>query len=124
MTKELLIVDDQPGIRLLLTDILMNAGYEITTASDGKEAIDLLGEKQFDLVMLDYKLPLVDGIGVLERIREMEQSVPTIVMSGLVEKIEMELQDFPQVKKILAKPFNIEDIPVIVQDAIGDVLME
>ena len=121
MTKELLVVDDQPGIRLLLTDILMNAGYEVTTASDGREAVDLLGERQFALVMLDYKLPLIDGLGVLEKIKEMEQSVPTIVMSGLVEKIETELKEFPHVKQILAKPFNIEDIPVIVEKAINRV---
>lgn len=117
-SKELLIVDDQPGIRLLLTDVLTSEGYSVTTANTGKEAVELLMEKEFSLVILDYKIPIIDGLGVLKRIEEAGIQTSAIIMSGLVEKIENELEAFPQVKKLLAKPFNIHEIPVIVQQAI------
>lgn len=115
MTKDLLVVDDQPGIRLLLTDILTNEGYHVTTASDGKEALEILSEKKFSLLILDYNLPMVNGIKVLEEIGKMADPIPTIVMSGLVEKIENDLETLPHVKKVLAKPFNIQEIPIIVK---------
>ncbi|MCM3741460.1 response regulator [Oceanobacillus luteolus] len=118
MLKDVLVVDDQPGIRLLLTDILMNEGYNVTTASNGKEAIEKLVEKHFATILLDYKLPIVDGVEVLKKIEELNLRIPAIVMSGLVEKIENELESFPIVKTVLAKPFDIQQIPILVEQSI------
>lgn len=118
MTMDLLVVDDQPGIRLLLTDILTGEGFTVVTASNGQDAVRLLEEREFSLILLDYRLPGMDGSGVLKRIQEMNLNTPAIVMSGLVETIEKEMEVFPQVKQILAKPFNIKDIPVIVRNAL------
>ena len=118
MTKEILVVDDQPGIRLLLTDVLTSEGYNITTAATGKEALDRLEEKQYSLIILDYKLPLVDGIEVLKRIEKWNIKTPAIVMSGLAENIENEMQHYPAVKKLLAKPFNVQELPGLVKRVI------
>ncbi|GGH71220.1 response regulator [Compostibacillus humi] len=107
--KEILIVDDQPGIRLLLTDILESIGYTVTTAENGKETLHLLEKMTFDLIILDYKLPLVDGSEVLQQMEERKIPTPAIIMSGLAENMEEEIQNYPRVKKILAKPFNIHD---------------
>lgn len=118
MIEEILIVDDQPGIRLLLTDILTNEGYVITTASTGKEALDKLQEKQFALIMLDYKLPIIDGEEVLKKMEQLNIKIPVIVMSGLAEKIEKEMEEIPHVKQLLAKPFNIREVPEAVTTSI------
>ena len=118
MTKEILIVDDQPGIRLLLTDVLTSEGYEITTAQTGKEALEKLEEKQYSLIILDYKLPIIDGMEVLKKIEKWNITTPAIVMSGLAENIEQELHRYPTVKKLLAKPFNIQEIPILVKQII------
>lgn len=120
MTLEILVVDDQPGIRLLLTDILTNEGYVITTASTGKEAVDILKEKKFALMVLDYKLPIIDGMEVLRIIDELNILIPAIVMSGLVEKIEEDVKTNALVKKLIAKPFNIHEIPEVVKQVIQD----
>ena len=116
MTGEILIVDDQPGIRLLLTDILANDGYKVTTASNGKEAIEKLQEEPYALILLDYKLPIIDGVQVLEQIEKENIIIPVIVMSGLTEKIEKEVKKWPFVKMLLAKPFNIQEISTAVQE--------
>src|SRR5690625_527709 len=62
MQKEILVVDDQPGIRLLLTDIFENDGYKVNTAETGQEALDKIYKNFFDLIILDYKLPILDGL--------------------------------------------------------------
>ena len=120
MGEEILVVDDQPGIRLLLTDILTDAGYNTTTASTGKEALDKLKEKRFSLILLDYKLPIIDGVEVLKKIEKQNLNVPAIVMSGLAEKIEDELKGYPLVKDLLAKPFNIQEIPEMIKGIIEE----
>lgn len=110
MSKKILIVDDQIGIRLLLTDILANEGYEVEEASTGKEAIDKIKRQSFDLVILDYKLPILDGAQVLKQLEEAKIEIKAIIMSGLVENITEEALQYNSVKKVIAKPFNISEV--------------
>ncbi|TFJ93382.1 response regulator [Lentibacillus salicampi] len=110
MKKEILVVDDQPGIRMLLQELFTDEGYNITTAETGKEALEKLYARSFDLLMLDYKLPLVDGADVLKQMERDEFNVPAIVMSGLAEDIKKEIKQFSIVRKVFAKPFNIQEV--------------
>ncbi|WP_077329373.1 response regulator [Virgibacillus siamensis] len=119
MTREILVVDDQPGIRLLLQEIFTNEGYQVTTVQTGKEALDYLSSKEFDLLMLDYKLPIIDGIEVLRKMSEREITTPAIVMSGLPEDISRETEQFGLVKKILAKPFNVQEVCDYTRNLLG-----
>ncbi|WP_010531560.1 response regulator [Lentibacillus jeotgali] len=109
MTKEILVVDDQPGIRMLLQEIFSDEGYSVSTAETGKEALDQLYARSFDLLILDYKLPIVDGSEVLKRLERDQISVPAIVMSGL-DDIRKEINGFSIVRKVFAKPFNIQEV--------------
>lgn len=107
--SKILIVDDQMGIRLLLKEILKNEGYEIEEATTGKEAIDQISVNSFDLMILDYKLPIMDGTEVLEKLEKDNVEIPAIVMSGLVENIASEAMKSKLVKSVIAKPFNINE---------------
>lgn len=60
--------------------------------------------------MLHYKLPVVDGVQVLEQLEKDQFTIPAIVMSGLSEDIMKESQQFEIVKEVLAKPFNVEEV--------------
>ncbi|WP_188456877.1 response regulator [Virgibacillus oceani] len=115
MKKEILVVDDQPGIRLLLHEIFTSEGYKVTTAKTGKEALDKIHNNPFDLIMLDYKLPIIDGSQVLHQMEQEEIAIPAILMSGLAEDIIREKDKFSIVKEILAKPFNILDVCTLVK---------
>ncbi|MBT2215284.1 response regulator [Virgibacillus dakarensis] len=119
MKKEILIVDDQPGIRLLLQEVFENNGYHVVTAKTGKEALDKIHSGTFDLMMLDYKLPVVDGVKVLQQLELEEINIPAIVMSGLVEELVKELANYPNVKEVVGKPFNINSICTIVNKLLG-----
>ncbi|WP_077625181.1 response regulator [Sediminibacillus massiliensis] len=109
MKKTVMVVDDQPGIRMLLEEVLKREGYEITTASNGKEALDKIIEKKPDLLMVDYRLPIMDAKGLLNTLQEREIYIPAILMSGLIEEIESRRDEFPMVEEVFAKPFNIDD---------------
>lgn len=119
--KGILVVDDQPGIRLLLTDILENEGYEVKTATNGKEALHILEEStDLDLLILDYKLPIIDGREVLQAIEEKNMQIPAIIISGLAEDMVEEAENYPFVQLIVQKPFNIKDVTAHVKGILNN----
>jgi len=70
MSKTILLVDDDKYIRDVNEEVLRDAGYEVVVAENGKEAYDLLMVNEYDLVFLDVIMPLLDGIGVLQKLQE------------------------------------------------------
>ncbi|MEJ2691624.1 MAG: EAL domain-containing protein [Candidatus Thiodiazotropha sp.] len=77
-----LVVDDEPRARASMKEVLRYAGYEITLAEDGREAVELLGERQFDVLLLDLNMPELDGHGVLAFIEERNIDCDIVVVSG------------------------------------------
>lgn len=116
MKKHILVVDDQPGIRFLLDEVFTNEGYQVTSANTGKEALDLVHSSTFDLVMMDYKLPIIDGVQVLSHMNEEEITIPVILMSGIAEEIEQGAYASPSLKHVVSKPFNIVEVCNLVKD--------
>ena len=107
--KTVLVVDDQPGIRLLLHDVLTNEGYEVITAQDGKEAIERIEKEKIELLILDYKLPILSGEEVIKKLTERNIQIPTILVTGL-GYLDFDLASYSLVKKVIEKPFNIQGI--------------
>lgn len=110
MKDEILVVDDQAGIRLLLTDIFTSEGYQVTSAETGKEALEKIYQHSFDLIILDYRLPILNGGEILQQMREDQKMIPVILMSGLIENIKEEFIKDDMIIELVAKPFNIKDI--------------
>lgn len=80
--KTLLIVDDDSNIRLLLRDEFAERGYNVVTAVDGEEAVISFHEQSVDLVILDLRMPKLDGGGVLKTIRSSNKIVPIIIYTA------------------------------------------
>jgi len=78
----ILIVDDEPIVREALRDWLVDAEYDVTTAETGEEALEIFGRQDFDLVILDVRLPGKTGIRVLEEIKEAKPSTKAIVITA------------------------------------------
>lgn len=78
----ILIVDDEPAIRRSLTDILGDEGYTIEEAENGEEALQKIKANRYDLVLLDIKMPRVDGMEVLQRLANEELAIPVVMLSG------------------------------------------
>ena len=80
----ILVVDDEEYIRRLITLILNDAGYEVVTAASGKEALERLADPGINLVLLDIRMPDMDGFQTLELIRK-QYAVPVIMVTGVGE---------------------------------------
>jgi len=111
MTRErILIVDDEADIALILKLQLEDAGYETIRAKDGGEALEMLHREVFSLVLLDIKLPKLDGIQVLERLGRSLQEMAVVMMTAhgsedvAVESMKRGALDY------ISKPFSAEDL--------------
>jgi len=82
MKKRLLIVEDEESLRELYAEELEDNGYDVTKASNGKEGIDLVKKEKFDLVIMDIRMPEMDGIEALGKIISMDGKIPVIIYTA------------------------------------------
>ncbi len=78
----ILIADDQEGIRETLSDILEDKGYNVIKAEDGYKAIERVREIPFDIIFMDVKMPGIDGVKTFEEIKRIDSEVVVIMMTG------------------------------------------
>ncbi len=108
--KPILIVDDEKNIRLTLSQVLETLGAEIDTASNGEEALMKLKEREFGLILLDIRMPGMDGMEILRQVREIRPDIRVIMITAYgtiesaVEAMKLGAVDF------LQKPFDPEEI--------------
>lgn len=114
----ILIIDDEISIQEVLSDILRDENYQVLTAGDGIEGLELLKNQPVDLVFLDVWMPRMGGIEVLETVRELYPDIEVIIISGhanvdmAVKAIKMGAYDFVE------KPLDIEKILNLVERAL------
>ena len=119
MAEQLLVVDDEPNMLRLLKTILMDkTGYEVTTTNNPLEVNKMLQEKPYDLVVTDLKMPLVDGMDLIDIIKKIDPQIPIIIITayGTMETAEEAVQkgayDF------ITKPFRKETILITIKRAL------
>ncbi|OGO75796.1 MAG: DNA-binding response regulator [Chloroflexi bacterium RIFOXYD12_FULL_57_15] len=109
MAKRVLIVDDEPRYLRLLDANLRTEGYEVVTAQDGQQAIDIFSSQPIDLILLDIMMPRLDGFAATQRIREFS-SVPIIILTAKGEEqdrvrgLDLGADDY------LVKPFSATEL--------------
>ena len=108
--SSILIVDDQVGIRLLLNEVFQNEGFTTYTASNGLEALQIFDEQQLDCILLDVKMPGMDGIEILNTIRQTNENIPVYMMTAYGEQDLIDSANKLRVKKFFTKPFNIFEV--------------
>src|SRR5574341_520652 len=121
MTKRILVVDDDPDTVMGSGDCLRAWGFEVGTARNGVEALDVLGRGSLTGMTLGLMMPRMNGVEVLRRLRQTDQSVPVVVISGglfLLEESElMFLRENAQA--LLPKPFDCAEFREIVDQWFG-----
>jgi len=83
--KKILVVDDEANIRELYREELEDMGYEVTTVADGAEALAALDAAKFDLVTLDMRMPDIDGIETLRKMKEKDNTLPIVICTAYEE---------------------------------------
>ena len=114
--KRILVIDDTKNIRMLLTKCLEHEGYQVDTASDGQEALDMFRNGRYDLAFLDIKMSKLSGTEVLKSIREMGIETPVIIITAYATvKNAVECTKLGAVTYI-QKPFTAEKIRTVLSE--------
>lgn len=115
--KKILVVDDERGLRLLLSEVLMSQGFEVRSAKDGQESLEVLQEEHFDLVVTDINMPRLDGMGMLERMQKGGRTEKVIIMTGNPSASNPLNDEIPNVVMSIVKPFGMEHFVNLVTEA-------
>lgn len=120
MAAKVLLVEDEPGIQLAIRGLLRREGHETAVAGTGTEAMNLLGDEAFDLVLTDLSLPDgVTGLDVVRHASEKRPGTPVVLITAYgsenVAKDAVEAGAFDYVPK----PFNNDEIRAVVRRALG-----
>ncbi len=110
MATRILFADDEDDVRALVRDQLSGEGFQVETAADGNEAMSLLRQQHFDLVLLDIKMPGKDGLEVLAFMKQEKLSPRTIMLTAVdelsvaIRAVKMGANDY------ITKPYALEDL--------------
>jgi len=113
--NKILVVDDEEALRTVLCAELEGEGYQVTSAVDGQDAINILGKNGFDLILLDIKMPNVDGFEVLKFVKEHWPKTKVVMLTGFadlknaIESKKLGAEDF------ISKPYDLVDLLTTVE---------
>lgn len=106
----LLIVDDQMGIRMLLQEVFEQSGYTVTVAANGPEALEKFESNTVDGVLLDMKIPGMNGIEILKRMKQQQPDIPVMMMTAYGELNLIEEAKQLGASRYFIKPFDIFEV--------------
>jgi len=108
--KEIMVVDDEAGIRALLSDALIEEGYKVTLAKDGKDSLRQLKKKKFDLLITDINMPRLNGLELLRKMKRDGRKEKVILMTGNPVDKTLLNKDVQPVFLQLTKPFRVNHL--------------
>jgi DNA-binding NtrC family response regulator len=119
MKAKILVVDDEESFRFTMVEALKKEGYEVTTASNGKEALDLLKEEFYEVVTMDIRMPGMDGIETLTEMKKINPNVVVVMVTahGGEEKIGVQAIQ-KGAYDYFTKPFDLEEFRLVIRRAI------
>ena len=106
----ILIIDDESGVRELISDALSMSDFASAQAIDGLEALSLLRREKFHLLILDINMPKLDGLALLEKLRNEGMSIPVLMLSARADKADINQGLRLGADDYLTKPFSIEEL--------------
>ena len=107
---QILVVDDEPGVRELVGDVLELEGYDVTIAVDGLDALAYIRKQKFDLFVLDINMPKIDGLVLLEKVRGAGDQTPVLFLTARREKDDIHQGFRVGADDYVTKPFSIEEL--------------
>ena len=113
-STRVLVVDDEPAIRALVTKIVERQGFTVESARDGAEAIEKLEQQFYGVIVLDLMMPNIDGYGLIEYIKQQGGTRPAIIVVSAGDSVSLRRLDGSMVHSIVRKPFDI--------DVLGDLI--
>jgi CheY-like chemotaxis protein len=118
--RRILVVDDEMLVCDSIKRILKFCGHEVESATTGKDALDLLDQKKFDLIIIDYLMPVMKGDELATIIRQRQVNAPVVMITASAEALEAAGNPLIGVDFVISKPFLLEEF----RDAIAKILPE
>ncbi|MCF8039911.1 MAG: response regulator [Desulfohalobiaceae bacterium] len=106
--SRILIIDDDASIREILKEYLEQLGFQVKTAADGLEGLDFIQQQNYDLIVLDIRLPYVSGIGLIKVARKINPEVPIISITAYGKHPEKTAQH--EATLVVPKPFQLDGL--------------
>lgn len=116
---EILVVDDEPSMREFFTILLDKNGYATRAASSGAEALALLQQRHFDLIVSDIRMPDLSGLALLENVKQQDLSVPVVLITAYASPEDAVLAMKNGAYDYITKPFRVGDILSVIKAALG-----
>jgi CheY-like chemotaxis protein len=115
------VVDDEPDVLLIVKTGLQAEGYDIVTATNGRDALARAAEEKPDLIILDVMMPIMDGFETLTKLKQDEAlgAIPVIMLTGLSEKSKIQQALISGIEFYLVKPFEFDDMVQKVRTALN-----
>ena len=120
MGKRILVADDEKNTREALEAIFTERGYGVRLAGDGKEALDLLEEESFDLIITDLEMPGINGLVFLRALSERGVGTKVIVISAYRKSESYRDVEKEEVVSFIDKPFRKTEILKVVEEALAE----
>lgn len=112
-----LLVDDEPDLLAILAAEITHAGFDVTCASSGLEALRQAEQDRFDLALTDYKMPGLDGLQTVDALAKLDPDVRTVMMTGYIsEEVRAALRE--RHRPWIEKPFDIHELIATLQEAL------
>lgn len=120
MDKRILIVDDQIGIRSLLSVLFFDCGFEIFEASNGLEALKMVDKHQIELVVMDLRMPVMNGMESFNRMKKENNNIKVVLMSAFAEEETAHYAVKKGAAGFFHKPFDLQDLKNFVLNLVGE----
>lgn len=118
--RSILVVDDEEALRTVLSNELTGEGYNVETVTDGDEAITIVQEKPFDLILLDIKMPKVDGFEVLKFVKKNYPQIKVIMLTGFADlKNAIESKKYGA-EDFISKPYDLVDLLTTIERVLSE----
>ena len=112
--KTILVVDDDPGVRMVITETLFLKKYRVIEAANGQEALDIVSNFKVDLVLTDLMMPGMNGWQLLKKIRENHTKLPVVILTGYMTKEGKKVLNNKEIAGFLVKPIELETLLAMV----------
>jgi DNA-binding NtrC family response regulator len=114
----ILVVDDDRAIRESLNSLLSDKGYDVFTVEDGHQAIDAVRQREWDIALVDLKMPGIDGLEVLREVTKISPNTRVIIITGYAT-VESAVEAMKQgAVDYIAKPFTVDELLIRLENSI------
>jgi two-component system alkaline phosphatase synthesis response regulator PhoP len=119
--KRILVCDDEPHILNVVASKLRNAGFEVLTARDGQEGLQVAGRERPDLIVTDYQMPCLSGLEMCAKLRENPSTIltPVVMLTARGYSLSDDTLAQTNIRKVLVKPFSPREVLATVQELLA-----